>query len=94
MELRLISTLSGHEEDRVWHVSWSLDGKFLASCGEDKIIRIWMVQTNKAVGTTSAYCISTLEDGQQRTIRSCEWSKDGRMIASASFDGVEFFKNR
>lgn len=26
------------------------------------------------------------EEGQSRTIRSCEWSPDGRFIASASFD--------
>jgi cytosolic iron-sulfur protein assembly protein CIAO1 len=32
-------------------------------------------------------CIATLEEGHSRTIRCCEWSPDGLMLASASFDG-------
>ena len=33
-------------------------------------------------------CVATLEDAQERTLRSCEWSPDGRMLACASFDGT------
>lgn len=82
-ELQLEAVLVGHTEDRVWHVSWSSDGVHLATCGEDKIIRIWTEQGDKWV------CTSTLEEGTQtRTIRCCEWSPDNTKIASASFCGV------
>jgi WD40 repeat protein len=76
--LKLLKTLEGHSEDRVWHAAWSPNGLFLATCGEDKSIRIWDAITFEQ--------IATLEEGQSRTIRSCEWSPDGNMIASASFD--------
>ena len=86
--------LKGHEEDRIWHLSWSKDGKYLASSGEDKVIRIWKFGMNDVESNVSTSydisCISTLEDGQSRTIRCCEWSNSGNMIASASFDGTVF----
>lgn len=87
--LEPITTLYGHEEEsRLWHVAWSNNGLYLASCGEDKVIRIWSsneVNWDKADGIN---CIATLEDGRSRTLRSCEWSPDDKMIASASFDGT------
>lgn len=79
--MQLVQTLSGHEA-RVWHACWSHNGSKIASCGEDKVIRIWAMNTSQQF-----QCIATLEEGQSRTIRSCEWSPDGTMIASASFDG-------
>jgi WD40 repeat protein len=79
--MKLVQALEGHEA-RVWHVSWAPSGLKFASCGEDKVIRIW------AKDDTGLFqCIATLEEGQSRTIRSCEWSPDGCLIASASFDG-------
>lgn len=98
----LFAVLKGHEEDRIWHVSWSKDGNFLSSSGEDKVIRIWkftnnlvsdesmMITSPTSSNSYDISCISTLEEGQSRTIRCCEWSHNGNMIASASFDGTVF----
>lgn len=82
--LELLTTLTTHE-GRVWHASWSPDGQKIASCGEDKVICLWEFDVTKS--DKNWECIATLEEGQTRTIRSCEWSPDGNMIASASFDG-------
>lgn len=78
-----VITLSGHE-GRVWHASWSMDGSKIVSCGEDKTVRIWVLNLD----SLKYHLICTLDDGQSRTIRSCEWSPDSKMIASASFDGT------
>ena len=94
--LTLLATLRGHEEDtRVWHAAWSHNGKVLATCGEDKTIRLWSsgggVDWNAectAPSGAAAECIATLEEAQSRTVRSCEWSPNDRMLASASFDGT------
>jgi cytosolic iron-sulfur protein assembly protein CIAO1 len=81
--LSLVQSLTGHEE-RVWHASWSPDGNYIASCSEDRTARIW------AMRSKGFECISVLDEGQARTIRSCEWSPDGELLATASFDGSIF----
>ncbi|KCV71212.1 hypothetical protein H696_02163 [Fonticula alba] len=40
MSVELLDTLMGHE-DRVWHAAWSACGRWLATCGGDRTIRIW-----------------------------------------------------
>lgn len=84
MKLSLLYTLSGHEE-RVWHASWSPDGSRLATCSEDRTVRIWVRSSSSQSGYI---CSAVLDDGQARTVRSCEWSPDGQLVASASFDGT------
>ncbi|XP_060528597.1 probable cytosolic iron-sulfur protein assembly protein Ciao1 [Cylas formicarius] len=68
---------------RVWNVCWHPKGDALASCGEDKCIRLWAKDllgkwVNKAV----------LTDGHKRTIRQVSWSPCGNYLASASFDAT------
>ncbi len=66
--LEEIITLTGHKEDRIWHASWSKSGLYLATCGEDRSIRIWS-SFNRLWDSASIKCIATLEDGQSRTLR-------------------------
>ena len=76
--LTKVGTLGGHDEERVWYVSWSPDGELLATSGSDRTVRIWQDEEQ----------VSKLEDAHERTIRCVEWSKCGRMLACASFDAT------
>jgi WD40 repeat protein len=86
--LRELCALHGHTEDRVWHVSWSPKGTHLASCGEDRVVRIWASSSNNWEESGSIHVVATLEDAQTRTIRCCEWSPNCKQLACASFDGT------
>ncbi|XP_046992055.1 probable cytosolic iron-sulfur protein assembly protein Ciao1 isoform X3 [Schistocerca americana] len=81
VRMESVQTLLGHQ-GRVWNVSWHPQGSFLASCGEDKTIRIWGREGDKWI--TKA----VLTDGHQRTIRQVAWSPCGNYLASASFDAT------
>ncbi|XP_068086775.1 probable cytosolic iron-sulfur protein assembly protein Ciao1 [Anabrus simplex] len=80
-KLELLHTLVGHE-GRVWNVSWQPGGSALASCGEDKTIRIWAKEGSKWVTK------DILTDSHRRTIRQVAWSPCGNYLASASFDAT------
>ena len=68
--LSLVGELKGHTEERVWHAAWSPNGSFLASCGEDRVIRIWSATNDDWENTSQIRCIALLEEAQSRTIRS------------------------
>ena len=77
-----LSSMIAHGEQRIWHVSWSHCGNYICTCSNDKSIRIFHFKDDSFV------CISKLEDVHSRTVRSCEFSPDDQLIASASFDGT------
>jgi len=90
-KLTPVAVLTGHT-DRVWHVSFHPKHELLASCSGDKTVRLWEPEpssTPKAAGVEPRWrCVEVLEGVATRTIRVCEWSPDGRFLATCSFDGA------
>jgi serine/threonine protein kinase len=74
-EERIQTTLRGHT-DAVISVTWSPDGKTLASGSWDHTIILW----DMGSGTK----LRTLE-GHTSTVYTVAWSPDGKMLASGSF---------
>lgn len=65
--------------DIVWHVSWSPDGRYLATSSADRSIRV--LEFN---GSTLSE-VATVR-GHEKTVRRTVWSENGDFLASASFD--------
>jgi tricorn protease-like protein len=69
-------TFIGHS-DRVYALAYSPDGRFLASGGEDGIIKIWDPASGRELRTLR---------GHSGTIITLAYSPDGRLLTSASWD--------
>ncbi len=69
-------TLSGHR-DYVYHVAFSPDGRRLASCGYDRIIRVWDTATGKLTGVLKEHT---------EAVFAVAFSPDNTLLASAAAD--------
>ncbi|MBD2473078.1 hypothetical protein [Nostoc sp. FACHB-145] len=75
-EVRERNSLVGHS-DPVKSVSFSPDGKTLASASIDQTIKVWNITTGKLINTLS---------GHNASVNSVSFSPDGKTLASASAD--------
>ena len=75
-EFGVFPSLKGHG-GYVWSVSFSPDGKTLASGSRDKTIKLWNLETFTETKTLS---------GHGGWVYSVSFSPDGKMLASGSVD--------
>jgi WD40 repeat protein/energy-coupling factor transporter ATP-binding protein EcfA2 len=76
VEGREYNRLKGHDGS-VYSVSFSSDGKTLATGSEDKTIKLWNVETGEEIGTLS---------GHNGSVYSVSFSSDGKTLATGSED--------
>jgi len=74
---RCTSSLPGHSE-AILNVSFSPDGKYLASGGGDATVRIWDLSTEMPLKTMI---------GHTNWVQVVRWSPDGQKLSSAGADG-------
>ena len=60
-------------------ISWSPDGKLIASASKDETIRVWDLEANKILQTLK---------GHQSEVCNVVWAPDGQKLASASRDNT------
>jgi len=86
----IICCLEGHEST-VWGISFNQDGSRLASCSDDKTVRVWAAQDQQFL---SWKLVCTLSGFNDRPIYDVSWSKGSiNLLATCSGDNtINIFK--
>lgn len=80
--LKLVQSINAHK-GKGWAVNWNLTDDLLASCGEDKTACIFSTEGS----LDSVKLITKIGDNHTRSIRDVSWSRCGKYLLLASFDG-------
>jgi len=91
------ATLSSHDST-VWSMSFDKTGKRLASCGDDKCVKVWQeYASDNEEGVKNSVqfgmkkdpvwkCVTTLSGFHTRCIYDIDWSRINNLIATACGD--------
>lgn len=75
----LVHQIADAHSDTVFAVAFSDDGKYLASCGADRFMKVFETATGKFVKSF---------EGHTHHVLGVSWRADGRMLATAGADNV------
>lgn len=85
---KLIDNIKASHSDSILSISFSTDGKYIASGSRDRSIKIWEVSTKKCVHTLNGV------EGHSDNVWVILFSGDGKYIASGSSDGVKIWDSQ
>ncbi len=82
---KLLRTYQGHSKS-VFAVTFSPDGRFLVSGGADNLINIWLVNSVSRDNESRVEVPHQILNGHQKEVTNLNFSPDGKMLVSASYD--------
>lgn len=78
-------TLTGHEST-VWAIDFDASGNRLASCSDDRTVKIWKKEGTGGTSQSKWTCACTIAGVHKRPVYDIAWNKSNGLIATASGD--------